>query len=763
MRRMGMLAGSLVLAGACCLPARAQAPAAAGVSLDEAVQKAIDKGVAYIWSQRRDDGTWPPHGGGRGAYTVGPTALAAYALLESGVSPQEERMAKTIEWLAKNDDNMNYSVDLRCQVWLIVNRQTRNKYIKEFEADVKALVKEGIRWEGKYTYEVPCPGGGGQFDNSNCQFGVLGVWAGARANMEFIEDKYWWKVAKLWIGRQCPDGGWAYLDTGQQGNASMTAAGVATLFVCTDNLLSEAFIKCDVSQRPEIKNIDRGLAWLDEHFEDTIRVKSEFRSQITGLEYYLYCLERVGLASGYKYFGASDWYKRGAAALLKQQESDGAWRGGFGGVEQATAFSLLFLIRGRNPVLLNKLQFNGDWNNRPRALASLTEWMSRAFEGTVNWQIINMKAPVSEWHDAPILFLTGSKAPTFSDEELAKIKSYVLQGGTILSVTECSGAAFNKGMRVAYQKMFPDYEMKPVEKDHALNNIQFQLKGKPKFHMVSNGIRPLAIHVEEDMSLPWQTRMTSTEPWAYEAAANVCLYVTDKGSMRARGVNHWPEPPAGSPSKKVKVARLKYAGNWDPEPLAYERMGRLLAQEAGIGLEVAETEIKDLAGAGAAVAAITGTGALQVSEAEKAALKKFVEGGGLLLIDAAGGSRAFAESAEGVIGEVFGAAAIKRLSADSPAYSAKEIKDFRYRRQAKARLAGAKGPQLQGVTVGGKLAVVFSREDLTGGLVGYASFACDGYAPQTAYEILRNVMMTAAGGAGTPASAPAGEPAGDDS
>ena len=589
-------------------------------SLDQAVDKAVERGIAYVWSQQQADGTWTNNVPWLKEYVPdGVTALMCYPLLESGVSPQDERMAKALDWLAKHDAKHNYTRALRCQVWLIANRKTQNKYLKEFEADVKALVKEGIRWEGKYTYDVPASGAG-QFDNSNCQFGVLGVWAGARANMEFIDAKYWWKVTKLWIERQCPDGGWTYLDTGPQGNASMTAAGVATLFVATDNLLGDAYLKCDVSQRPEIKNIDRGLAWLDEHFEDTIRPKSEFRSQITGLEYYLYCLERVGLASGYKYFGASDWYKRGAAALLKQQESDGAWRGGFGGVEQATAFSLLFLIRGRNPVLLNKLQFAGDWNNRPRALASLTEWMSRAFEGTVNWQIINLKAPVSEWHDAPILYLSGSKAPTFSEEELAKLKSYVLQGGTILSVTECSGAAFNKGMRAAYQKMFPEYEMKPVEKDHALNNIQFQLKGKPKFHMVSNGIRPLAIHVEEDMSLPWQTRMTSTEAWAYEAAANACLYVTDKGSMRARGVNHWPEPPAGSPSKKVKVARLKYAGNWDPEPLAYERLSRLLAAEAGIGLEVSETEIKDLAGAGAAVAAITGTGALQVSAAEKAAL-----------------------------------------------------------------------------------------------------------------------------------------------
>ena len=66
-------------------------------------------------------------------------------------------------------------------------------------------------------------------------------------------------------------------------------------------------------------------------------------------------------------------------------------------------------------------------------------------------------------------------------------------------------------------------------------------------------------------------------------------------------------------------------------------------------------------------------------------------------------------------------------------------------------------PQLRGVMVGDRLGVVYSREDLTGGLVGYASYGCDGYAPQTAYEIMRNVMLMAAGGGGMPV--PASKPA----
>jgi len=35
-----------------------------------------------------------------------------------------ERMAATLEWLAKHDDCRTYSHALRCQVWLIANRKS---------------------------------------------------------------------------------------------------------------------------------------------------------------------------------------------------------------------------------------------------------------------------------------------------------------------------------------------------------------------------------------------------------------------------------------------------------------------------------------------------------------------------------------------------------------------------------------------------------------------------------------------------------------
>jgi len=746
--RFAALLVVVVLLGLLTSVAAAQAQVTAE-SLDEAVTKAIAKGVKNLWDQRQADGSWPAASTSSSGFSMGPTALAAYALLENGVSPQDERMAATLDWLAKHDDDKTYSHAVRCQVWLIVNRKTNNKYQKEFEADVKRLILSA--WDGAYMYDAKGTGKEHHYDNSNSQFGVLGVWAGARANMEFIDAKYWQAVAKHWLKYQHPDGAWDYAHTGPDPRPTMTAAGVATLFVCMDNLPNEGALRCRASQGPGHKAVQRGLAWLERNFEDSLREESYIPSAWSAfMPYYLYGIERVGLASGYKYFGKSDWYKTGARWLLRKQGKSGGW-----GAQYDTAFALLFLARGRNPVLFNKLEYKGDWNNRPRALANLTEYIGKSFEATVNWQIVNLKSAVSEWHDAPILYLSGSKAPSFTEEELGKLRAYVQQGGTILSVRECQGAAFVAGMKRIYAKLFPDYELVPVPRDHALYSVHFRLRGRPRLLMVSNGVRPLAIHVEDDVALPWQARMEKTQAWAYKGAANIFLYVTDKGSLRARGVNHWPAEPASAPSRKVKVARLKYAGNWNPEPLAYERLSRLLAADVGLGLDVATTEIKLLPSSGAAVATLTGTTALQASAEEQEALRQFVTAGGLLVVDAAGGARAFAKSAEALLGEVFGGTRIRRLPATSSLYTDKQIKEFKYRRQTRERAGNLREPLLKGIMLGDRLGVVYSREDLTCGLVGCASYACDGYTPETAYEIMRNVMLLAAGGKAGPASAPA--------
>jgi hypothetical protein len=58
---------------------------------------------------------------------------------------------------------------------------------------------------------------------------------------------------------------------------------------------------------------------------------------------------------------------------------------------------------------------------------------------------------------------------------------------------------------------------------------------------------------------------------------------------------------------------------------------------------------------------------------------------------------------------------------------------------------GLKAPRVRGLSLSGRLAVIFSREDLSVGFVGQNVDGILGYDPATATAIGRNVILLAAG------------------
>jgi len=750
----------VLIAAAILVPATA-ARAAKDVFSDEAVEKAIAKATAYLWKTQQKDGSWKTPDNNRmnfiHEHPMGCSALPTYALLESGVKTKDPRMTRALLHLAKTQSVKTYSLGVRAQVWLEAGRQDA-KYKDQLNRDVAALVSSTSN--GAYSYDCNGDGNSGAMrkDNSASQFAVLGAWAGARANLE-IPVQYWHIVMKHWLDDQNNDSGWGYLAGRPPHNKTtptMTAAGLASLFVCYDNLTATDpdIIRCRPSKLVKKVGgpIADGLNWFDQNFI------SSFQGELRGLYYYLYGVERVGLASGRKYFGKKDWYRIGATMLLERQNPDGSWEGGWGNAEIGTSFALLFLVRGRNAVLFNKLEYKGDWNNRPRDLACLTRWISGNFESKVNWQIINTSVPVSEWHDAPILYIAGSKKPAFTDEELTAMEIFVQQGGTIFSVSECRGTAFTRGMNAAYAKMFPNYKIAPCKPDHGLYDAHYRLRGTPRFSTVSNGVRPLAIHTSSDLSLSWQTHKYKTKKYDFQAATNVAMYVTDKGAgLRRRGTTLWPEETLGRIPKKLSLARIKYVGNYDPEPLAYERFSRLMVKEEKTRVRVIEPmAATELATSGAKLAVLTGTGKFTLPETEIKALRDFVNGGGTLFLEAAGGedtksTKGFVASAQVVLAGAFKDSKLVRLPPNADLYKlpGMEIDAIRWRRQTQVTMLNHKIPQLQALVFGTRAGVIFSRHDITAGLLGTPVAGIYGYHPGgvndpgSAYELMRNIITYA--------------------
>ena len=206
-------------------------------------------------------------------------------------------------------------------------------------------------------------------------------------------------------------------------------------------------------------------------------------------------MERIGVASGLKYFGTIDWYKDGSNYLVKQPEDHGAMGFQAKSVDPTcncdTAWGLLFLVRGRAPVVMNKLQYeinmHGDkprianWNERPRDAANVAKWIGKQLEQPcLNWQIVNLKVPVDDLHDAPILYIAGNQPLDFTDDEINKLRQYVEDGGLIYANADCGSPVFTVSMKKVCHKLFP------------ITNSRDLAAGQPHLHQRAISPRQMA-------------------------------------------------------------------------------------------------------------------------------------------------------------------------------------------------------------------------------------------------------------------------------
>ncbi|HXE52262.1 MAG TPA: DUF4159 domain-containing protein, partial [Tepidisphaeraceae bacterium] len=585
---------------------------------------------------------------------------------------------------------------------------------------------------------------GGWTDRSNSQYGVLGMWALSRAGGE-VPNLYWELVDAAWKKAQHPDGSWDYQTGGPfQPGISMTTAGVATLFITQDYTLNENWGIC----RGGVKNlyIERGLQYMDNHINEALN----------GSLYVMYGVERIGTASGRKFFGSRDWYQIGADHLVKTQKPDGSWVADHGAIPD-TSFGLLFLSRGRASVIMNKLEYASDkaqrwmadiWDERPRDVANLAQWVGEQQEAYFNWQIVNLQVPADQLHDAPILYISGSQPLDFKPDEVSKLRDFVQQGGMIFANADCAKREFAASFEKLGKELFPKYAFHPVGADDLLWKEQFtRWRVKPKVTELTNGVRKLMVLVPDtDPSRAWQTRSDRTKESMYQLGANLFLYAVDKKNSLKKDQTYIVRPDlAIKPKTTLKVARLDIGENPDPEPGGWPRMAALMHNQFKIDLKV--DIIKPDALAGYQVADLTGTTALQLSPDVRTSLKQFVEKGGTLVIDAAGGNPAFADTARAELANIFGPGALKPVPDDFMIYDQPDGKPLKisWRSFALDHIADRKRGHIDGITFGKRIGVFFSREDLSAGLVGEPVDGIIGYTPETATDLMTGILRYVAG------------------
>lgn len=325
-----MKSAALVLALATCLSAQ--------VSQKE-IDEAIRRGAEYLKANHQ--------AGGRVMGRGGTDELVALTLAHAGVSPSEEPLRGMIAQIAQRELTGTYNVALQavlltlvdprkhreriaeCGQWLVDSQCSNGQWTysgalrqKPMRTVVSGNAESGYELRDKQGLESRTAG-----DNSNAQFGLLGLWAVMVAGVKvppgpFQRAEGWWKA------QQGTDGGWGY-GARDLSYGSMTCAGIAAMAICARGLGEPA---------RNAGHEAAGLRWLGNLFT----VKGNPKSGAWHY-YYLYSLERAGTITGQKRIGDHDWYVEGARFLVDTQAKDGSWTEHDPITD--TCFAVLFLKR----------------------------------------------------------------------------------------------------------------------------------------------------------------------------------------------------------------------------------------------------------------------------------------------------------------------------------------------------------------------------------------------------------------------------------
>ena len=789
--RIGHLIGviaALVLAGA----ARADERLAPDELTDEHIAAALTALSDELQARRKPRTFWEPKpwdsSGEDGSETQrgGYTALAVLAQLHAGISYQDHRLEDAIAWLETASLRGTYAVSTRAAVWAMLPP----KFEPHLKRDVDWLLTGFSTAARGWTYEQK-PNTTVQ-DHSIRQFGALAWWEAARRDVG-IDDRYWHALEASYVESQLDDGGWNYKADLAPPRGSMTCAGLATLFITQDLLHGPGAVKLRRTSEPTPADraIVRGLAWMDANF-----LADDNPGSLRDYFYYVWCVERVGLASGRRSFGGQDWFRTCAAEVIHRLcawDADAntmtvreRWRGRANGRSVSVrhlSFAILFLSRGRVPIAVSKLEVPGArWNNRPRDVANLAHHLSSTAETEFNWQLVSIEEPVERWLAAPMLVAATDDAAVLFGTEVPKaprrrrgddappvvlppspeiiqgqLKSYLDRGGLLVMWNDGRSRRDVRETEAIGTALYPHLEWTDAPDDHPAYTLHTAVDGKrAPLRVLNNGVRDLMIVApRSDFGAAFQVRDRAKQGDLYTIASNLFFAASEMGALKPRLAAHPAAPPAdrtAAASRTLRIARAVPHDAHLPEPAALPAFVRWARLECATEVELIDCALADIATLDPPVdlVVVSGTAAHTFTPPEEVAVESFIaRPRGTVLFETAGGRGAFTSSAETVAAKLF-ARPLRPVTGTALATGDAIHGGFDLRhvgwRAYSVEVFGARETVLrvQSMQFDGAPRVLFSREDLSHALLDQPRHGICGYRTESARRILANVLFAAA-------------------
>lgn len=776
------------------------------------VKISIHAGVDYLVSQQKGDGSWENTvDDGKTDFSGGSTGLVVLALLNCDGLIEDAALEKQRKQAINRGLNHLRKIDAKT----VYVRSLQTMAFAEARTDLP-IVRANVQWlldarvyrteKNKKLFigwDYHSRPNSVATDASNSQYAMLALWYARQAGVD-VPREAWAGIHEYYRRTQHKEGFWNYSsyydsDELKAPSVSMTIAGLCGLYIAgselndgREQLLANGSAKgCGIY--PDDDGIARALQWLNGN--PAKKIPSRFTLELNQRTYYhLYGLERAGRLSGMRFFGEHDWYREGCDYLVKKQQGSGAWPKSDGHDRWPhvnTAFALLFLSKGRTPVVVSKLvhgnwprrEDDTDWNNDRNDLRHLTEYVARDGKlfgkRPLAWQTYDVMralyaraqkptvadelAIVADMRQSPILYITGHNSPLrrIQEQETTLIKRFVENGGFLFAEACCGDPDFDKGIKAWVEENWPGHQLTYLESTHPVWTCYHTLQAGEPFKLMGLqvGCRTIMLYSPQDLSCHWESNRTTdgASKRAFELGANILAYGTGRIPPQPRltpiELAMAPKDPGPKSLKRgyLQVGQIYFKGDWQPAPNAMNNVLTQVNKVTGLDVRL-KTERIFINNSPIRSRFLYMHGrepfAFQAKDVEQ--LRFALESGCLLFADACCGNEAFDKSFRAFVQVLFPKEKLVTLSTDPKSLDRLYSREFndepltaaniKCRPKTNANLQSM-APHLEGIQINGRWVLLYSKYDLGCALEGHTSPDCVGYDQPSALKLATAAML----------------------
>ena len=316
-----------------------------------------------------------------------------------------------------------------------------------------------------------------------------------------------------------------------------------------------------------------------------------------------------------------------------------------------------------------------DWNARPNDLNNLLKSLKNMANVDYEFEAKSFADISADPDMNPILYRSGHYHWTLNAEEKAKLREYLLKGGTIVLNAGMGSKPFYDSAVKVPNEVFPETPVQRLSPDHPIFHAYYELDkvayrpGVKKVYDrndawldgVTIDCRTVAIISRFGMEVGWDPLeddniIAYTPESAQQLGMNIMTYASAMRTWMVENVKKtkFEDAKQVSAAGSMNIAQIIYDGEWKTRHVGLSVLLSQYNQKTGAPVKFSTKEMRltDPTLMDSPIIYLTGHESFSLKPEEVAALRTYLNNGGLLIAEACCGRKAFDVSFRKVMAEV---------------------------------------------------------------------------------------------------------------